>query len=57
MVFPEFIVKLLGDFKIVDNKFHIAGISNGDLSAFGGPPSPTERSEPGSRPRTARSIT
>jgi hypothetical protein len=30
MVFPEFIVKLLGDFKIVDNKFHIAGVSNGD---------------------------
>jgi poly(3-hydroxybutyrate) depolymerase len=33
-VFPEFLVKLLGDFKIEDNKFHIAGVSNGGLSAF-----------------------
>lgn len=33
-VFPEFVVKLLGDFKVVDNKFHIAGVSNGGLSAF-----------------------
>ena len=33
-VFPEFLNKLLGDFKIQDNKFHIAGVSNGGLSAF-----------------------
>ena len=33
-VFPEFIVKLLADYKILDNKFHIAGVSNGGLSAF-----------------------
>jgi len=33
-VFPEFLTKLLGDFKILDNKFHIAGVSNGGLSAF-----------------------
>jgi len=33
-VFPAFIVKLLGDFKILQNKFHIAGVSNGGLSAF-----------------------
>jgi poly(3-hydroxybutyrate) depolymerase len=33
-VFPEFLTKLLGDFKILANKFHIAGVSNGGLSAF-----------------------
>ena len=33
-VFPEFLIKILGDFKILDNKFHIAGVSNGGLSAF-----------------------
>jgi poly(3-hydroxybutyrate) depolymerase len=33
-VFPEFIVKLLADFKIDGGKFHIAGMSNGGLSAF-----------------------
>lgn len=33
-VFPEFIVKLLADYKILDNKFHMAGVSNGGLSAF-----------------------
>lgn len=33
-VFPEFIVKLLADYKVLDNKFHIAGVSNGGLSAF-----------------------
>ena len=33
-VFPEFILKLLGDYKVLDNKFHIAGVSNGGLSAF-----------------------
>jgi pimeloyl-ACP methyl ester carboxylesterase len=33
-VFPEFIVKLLEDFKAEGGKFHIAGMSNGGLSAF-----------------------
>jgi poly(3-hydroxybutyrate) depolymerase len=33
-IFPEFLTKLLGDFKIQYNKFHIAGVSNGGLSAF-----------------------
>jgi poly(3-hydroxybutyrate) depolymerase len=33
-IFPEFLVKLLADYKILDNKFHIAGVSNGGLSAF-----------------------
>ena len=33
-VFPAFLTKLLGDYKIVDNKFHVAGNSNGGLSAF-----------------------
>jgi hypothetical protein len=33
-VFPEFIEKLLADYKIRDNKFHIAGMSNGGRSAF-----------------------
>jgi poly(3-hydroxybutyrate) depolymerase len=33
-VFPEFLIKVLGDFKVLDNKFHIAGVSNGGLSAF-----------------------
>lgn len=33
-VFPAFLTRLLGDFKILDNKFHIAGVSNGGLSAF-----------------------
>jgi dipeptidyl aminopeptidase/acylaminoacyl peptidase len=33
-VFPDFLVKLLGDYKILGNKFHIAGVSNGGLSAF-----------------------
>ena len=33
-VFPAFIVKLLADFKVLQNKFHIAGVSNGGLSAF-----------------------
>ena len=33
-VFPAFIEKLLGDYKIQENKFHIAGVSNGGLSAF-----------------------
>jgi predicted esterase len=33
-VFPEFLDKLLAEYKIRDNKFHIAGMSNGGLSAF-----------------------
>lgn len=33
-VFPAFLVQLLGDFKILDKKFHIAGVSNGGRSAF-----------------------
>ena len=33
-VFPAFITQLLKDYKILDNKFHIAGVSNGGLSAF-----------------------
>jgi len=33
-VFPEFLTKLLANFNILDNKFHIAGVSNGGLSAF-----------------------
>ena len=33
-VFPEFLNKLLSDYKIRDNKFHIAGMSNGGISAF-----------------------
>jgi predicted peptidase len=33
-IFPGFITKLLGDYKVQDNKFNVAGISNGGLSAF-----------------------
>ena len=33
-IFPEFVVKLLGDFKVLNQRFHIAGVSNGGLSAF-----------------------
>jgi poly(3-hydroxybutyrate) depolymerase len=33
-VFPEFITRLLADFKVDGGKFHIAGPSNGGLSAF-----------------------
>src|ERR1700704_5262174 len=33
-IFPAFLTKLLGDYKIVDNKFNVAGNSNGGLSAF-----------------------
>jgi predicted peptidase len=33
-VFPEFLDKLLADYKIRDRKFHIAGMSNGGISAF-----------------------
>src|SRR6516162_1991410 len=33
-VFPQFLEQLLGNYKIRDNKFHIAGMSNGGISAF-----------------------
>jgi predicted peptidase len=33
-VFPKFLDQLLGEYKIRDGKFHIAGMSNGGLSAF-----------------------
>jgi predicted esterase len=33
-IFPEFLTKLLADYKIQDNKFHMAGVSNGGISAF-----------------------
>jgi predicted peptidase len=34
VVFPAFLEKLLANYKIRGRKFHIAGISNGGLSAF-----------------------
>lgn len=33
-IFPQFITMLLGDYHVAGNKFHIAGMSNGGLSAF-----------------------
>lgn len=33
-VFPKFITGLMADFKVEGGKFHIAGMSNGGLSAF-----------------------
>jgi poly(3-hydroxybutyrate) depolymerase len=33
-VFPEFLDKMMVEYKIRDNKFHVAGMSNGGLSAF-----------------------
>ena len=33
-VFPKFLDQLLNEYKIRDSKFHIAGMSNGGLSAF-----------------------
>jgi len=33
-IFPEFIEQLLHEYKIRDNKFHVAGMSNGGRSAF-----------------------
>jgi poly(3-hydroxybutyrate) depolymerase len=33
-VFPEFLEQMLREYRIRDNKFHIAGMSNGGLSAF-----------------------
>ena len=34
VVFPAFLDRLLSDYKVRGGKFHIAGISNGGLSAF-----------------------
>jgi predicted esterase len=33
-IFPEFLKAMLTDYKIQDNKFHIAGPSNGGIAAF-----------------------
>jgi predicted peptidase len=33
-IFPEFLKKILADYKIQDNKFHIAGPSNGGIAAL-----------------------
>ena len=33
-IFPEFLKQILADYKIRDNKLHIAGPSNGGISAF-----------------------
>jgi predicted esterase len=33
-IFPEFLTMILADYKIQDNKFHIAGPSNGGIAAF-----------------------
>src|SRR5579872_2092961 len=33
-IFPAFFTKILADYKIQDNKFHMAGRSNGGISAF-----------------------
>jgi predicted esterase len=33
-IFPEFLKKLLAEYKIQDNKFHIAGPSNGGIAAL-----------------------
>jgi predicted peptidase len=33
-IFPEFLRQILADYKIQDNKFHIAGPSNGGIAAF-----------------------
>src|SRR5262249_17289975 len=33
-IFPEFLKMVLADYKIQDNKFHIAGPSNGGIAAF-----------------------
>lgn len=33
-IFPEFLKMVLADYKIRDNKFHIAGPSNGGIAAF-----------------------
>src|SRR5215469_13198085 len=33
-IFPEFLKQILADYKIRDNKFNSAGVSNGGISAF-----------------------
>lgn len=33
-IFPEFLKRILADYKILDNKFHIAGPSNGGIASF-----------------------
>jgi hypothetical protein len=33
-IFPELLTGILADYKVVDNKFHIAGQSNGGIRAF-----------------------
>src|SRR5436190_7184612 len=33
-IFPEFLKMLLADYKVQDNKFHIAGPSNGGIASF-----------------------
>jgi poly(3-hydroxybutyrate) depolymerase len=33
-IFPEFLDKILAEYKIQDNKFHITGMSNGGISSF-----------------------
>jgi poly(3-hydroxybutyrate) depolymerase len=33
-IFPEFLKTILADYKIRDNKFHIAGVSNGGIAAL-----------------------
>ena len=33
-IFPEFLTMILGDYKIQDGKFHIAGPSNGGIASF-----------------------
>ena len=33
-VFPGFLTRILADYKIQENKFHVAGRSNGGISAF-----------------------
>jgi predicted peptidase len=33
-IFPEFLKQILADYKIQDGRFHIAGVSNGGISAF-----------------------
>src|SRR5437870_9781650 len=33
-IFPEFLKMILVDYKVKDNKFHIAGVSNGGIAAL-----------------------
>src|SRR5258707_6759230 len=33
-IFPEFLKVILADYKVQDNKFHIAGVSNGGIAAL-----------------------